>query len=114
MPIRITNEAGVGHETRILNAETGEDICRVVPVNYSARLVFDQIVTLECEVGMVKVDVVPGVVRWHVPMIDGDVAEIRMKDGRVIHFGDDGVPDVSQVVEVTTLDGTTRKFMGKA
>ncbi|KJS40369.1 MAG: hypothetical protein VR70_05885 [Rhodospirillaceae bacterium BRH_c57] len=93
MPIRIVSDNGTGVGTKILDAETGADLGEVLPITYGAMLEIGPVLTLQCEIAMIRVDTVAGAVNWHIPMIDGDVAEVRMKDGRVIRIREDGVPE---------------------
>jgi hypothetical protein len=96
MPIKVVNDSGAGYGTKLIDADTGEDLTHRLPIMYGARVVITGgSVVLECEVDTVQIEAVAGVVRWHIPGLADDIAEIRTREGKVIRIREDGVPEVA-------------------
>lgn len=96
--IRFKNDSGNGILTEILNAETGEDITKILPVEYGVQITIGQVVTAQCRVVMVNMDVVAGqtifetlnpVTKKYEP-----VRAIEFGDGSRVEIAEDGTPSV--------------------
>lgn len=99
MGIKVVSEGGAGYNTRFLNAETGEDIGKIIAVGYGAKIVIDHLVKMEAEIAMlhgIEVDV--GETRWMTKHpVTGDyqqLASMTFRDGTEVRFKGDGTPYV--------------------
>lgn len=97
--IRFQNDSGNAIQTKILNAETGEDISKIIPVEYGARIIIDRdMVVAECRIAMMHIDMVAGktifetlnpVTKKYEP-----VRAIEFCDGSRVEIAEDGTPSV--------------------
>jgi hypothetical protein len=98
--LRIVSEGGLGHDTKFIDTETGDDIFKVVPVSYGATVTIGEIVTARCELEMVEIDIAVGKSEFLTTHpISKDlqpIASIQFKDGWRIEFFEDGAPRVNR------------------
>jgi hypothetical protein len=98
--LRIVSEGGLGHGTKFIDTETGEDISKVVPISYGATVTIGEIVTARCELALVELDLAVGKTEFLASHpISKDlqpIASIQFKDGWRIEFLEDGAPRVNR------------------
>ena len=98
--IRIVSEGGTGYGTKFIDTETGEDIGKVLDVEFGATVTVGEIVTAQCRLGLVEVDVTASKIEFltrHPISKDlQPVAAILFRDGWRIDFMEDGTPRVRQ------------------
>lgn len=98
--IRFINKDGNGFSTELVNAETGEDILKIISVSYGAKINLDHdLVSASCNLMMCEVDTVAGKTEFLTKHpISGEflpVAAIEFRDGVRVVFAKDGTPSVS-------------------
>jgi hypothetical protein len=98
--IRIVSEGGVGRGTKFIDTETGENIGKVLDVEFGATLTVGEVVTAQCRLAMVEVDVTAAktdFLTMHPISKDYQpVAAIVFRDGWRIDFMEDGTPRARQ------------------
>lgn len=96
--IRFISKHGIGNSTQILDAETGEDLQKIIAVKYGATIEIGQMVSAKCELMMCEIDMVANktvfttrhpISRDYLP-----VAAIEFRDGVRIEIAEDGTPSV--------------------
>jgi len=98
--IRFKNDSGNSSLTEILNAETGEDVSKIIPVEYGARIIIDRdAVVAECRIAMIHIDIVASktvfetfnpVTKKYEP-----VRAIEFRDGSRVEIAEDGTPSIA-------------------
>lgn len=98
--IRFVSEGGVGFGTKLLDAETGEDLRNTVQIQYGAQITIGELVTANCTLSMIEADVVANKTSFltmHPVSKDlQPVAAIEFRDGWRVEFSEDGTPRVRQ------------------
>lgn len=98
--IRFENSTGAGNRTRITNAETGEDISKVLPIEYGATIRIEEMVVADCRIAMTCFDVTPGKTVFHaLNPVSGryePVSAIEFRGGCRVEIAEDGTPTVRQ------------------
>ncbi|MBX3536437.1 MAG: hypothetical protein KF735_02265 [Chelatococcus sp.] len=96
--IRFVCENGVGHTTKILNAETGEDLYNVLAINYGVTITIGHMVTAQAEISMLGADVTAEKTEFFTkhPLTGKylPLAALEFRDGTRVEFAEDGTPRV--------------------
>ena len=98
--IRFVSEGGSGAGTKLLDTQTGEDISNVLAVEFGATITVGEIVTAQCQIAMIEVDVTAAktdyLTKHPISKDLQPVAAIMFRDGWRIEFMEDGSPRVRQ------------------
>ncbi|MGR4927373.1 hypothetical protein ACIPUD_11255 [Bradyrhizobium sp. CAR08] len=97
--IKFTNETGSPARTKITNAATGEDLSKILPIKYGARIEIGQKeIVATCEIAMMQIDLVAGRTEFHAlnPIAQRyqPVRAIEFRDGTRVEIEEDGTPAV--------------------
>jgi hypothetical protein len=98
--IRFVSQGGSGFGTKLLDAETGEDLTSIVPILYGAQITLGDVVTANVTLAMIEADVVANKTSFlTMHPISKDlqpVAAIEFRDGWRVEISEDGTPRVRQ------------------
>ena len=93
MPIRIVSENGFGHNIKLLDQHSGEEI-KNLNVMYDGVIKLGPIITAELQLYMVAVDVVPDKVSWMANNPETGkyerVSSVEFASGTVVKYTSDG------------------------
>jgi hypothetical protein len=106
--IRFENKTGNPTDTKVTNAETGEDLSKIVPIKYGARITVGKDgVTAECEIAIVSFEISARktVFKALNPVTGqyGDVRALEFSDGARVEISEAGVPEVKRRAEVASF-----------
>jgi len=97
--IRFRSEDGTGVLATITDAETGADIQKMLGIEYGATITLGHVVTAECKLSMVEVDVVAQQTTFATKHpVSGrfePVRAIEFRDGTRVEIAEDGTPSIS-------------------
>jgi len=97
--IKFTNLNGSGPHTKLINAETGEDIGKILAVSYGAMITIGrERVTACCELSMMQLELVAGKTEFRtlnpISQRYEPVRAIEFRDGTRVEIAEDGTPSV--------------------
>ncbi len=96
--IRFVNDSGIGHDTRIVDAETGEDLTKTLAIEYGGKVTIGNRVTAELSICFMAIDVTAETTIWKTKHpVSGDyvdLAAMEFRDGTRVEFAEDGSPAV--------------------
>lgn len=97
--IKFTNLNGISSHTKITNAETGENLGKVLAISYGAKIeIGREIVTAECELSMMRFELVAGKTEFRTlnpaSQRHEAVRAIEFRDGTPVKIAEDGTPSV--------------------
>lgn len=93
--IKVICEDGSGIRTKIVDAETGEDLGKLLGLKIGAQLILNEMVVLRGEMVMPRFEVAVGRADIMAKHPDGTLAPVRrieFRDGTSIVFAEDGTP----------------------
>ncbi len=96
--IRFLSKDGTMHGIGIENAETGEDLTKLLALEYGAEIKLDKFVTARCGLLMIQANLVAAKTEFVTKHpISGDylpLASMTFRDGTTVEFAEDGTPSV--------------------
>lgn len=96
--IRFVSKDGLGNTTQLLDAETGDDLSKIIAVEFGATIEIGQEVKASCRIAMLELDIVAGKTEFHTKHpVTGrylPVAAIEFRDGVRVEIAEDGTPTV--------------------
>ena len=97
--IRFVCKDGIGYGTQMFNAETGEDISKILAVSYGAQITIGELVEAKAQLAMVGIDITAHRTVWETkhPLSNEylPLAAIEFRDGVRVEFAEDGTPSVA-------------------
>jgi hypothetical protein len=99
--ILFKNDTGISHDTKILNAETGESLSKILAVEYGVKIeIGKDTVSADARIAMMCIDIAPEKVKFlTMHPVSGKyeaVAAIEFRDGARVEIAEDGTPSVAQ------------------
>lgn len=99
--LRIQNATGLGHDTKIISTDTGDDLIKLLAIRHGAIVEIGKTVEFRAAIDMVQIDVAPDRVVFETknPATGNyqPVAAIEFRDGSRVEIADDGTPSVGRV-----------------
>ncbi len=96
--LRIINDSGNGVFTKFVNAETGEDLSKLLAISYGATITIGPVVTAKLEPCILSADVTINHAEWLTKHpITGQfepLAAMEFRDGSRVEFAEDGTPQL--------------------
>jgi hypothetical protein len=97
--ITFKNDTGLSRDTKIIDAETGDDLSRKLAVEYGVQITIDEdMVKAACRIAMVSLEMAAGKVEFEtLNPVTGKydvVRAIEFRDGSRVEISEDGVPSV--------------------
>jgi hypothetical protein len=96
--LRFENGSGIGRDIKITNVETGEDVTKVLGIEFGATIEVGQMITCRANLAMLRLDMAIGKAEFHTknPVTGryGPVAAIEFRDGSRVEIAEDGTPTV--------------------
>jgi hypothetical protein len=96
--LRFENATGIGHNTKITDAKTGDDITKMLVIERGVTFEINETVTCRARLGFIALDLTPNktVFETRHP-VTGEylaVAAIEFCDGTRVEIAEDGTPSV--------------------
>jgi hypothetical protein len=93
------NDTGISHDTKLIDAETGVDISKMLAVEYGVQITIDKdMVKAACRIAMVSLEMAAGKVEFEtLNPVTGkyeNVRAIEFRDGSRVEISEDGTPSV--------------------
>ena len=97
--ITFSNDTGISRDTKIIDAETGDDLSKKLAVEYGVQITIDKdMVKAACRIAMVSLEMAAGKVEFEtLNPVTGKydvVRAIEFRDGSRVEISEDGVPSV--------------------
>lgn len=96
--IRFINKDGNGFSTEIENAETGENLAKLLAISHGAKIILGQQVIAEVEPFFAAADITASKTNWVTkhPLMDSwlPLAAMEFRDGTRVEFAEDGTPSI--------------------
>lgn len=97
--LRFENATGIGRDTKVTDANTGNDVQKVLAIEYGATFEIADIVKCRATIAMVALDITPDKTVFETKHpITGEycpVAAIEFRDGTRVEIAEDGTPTVN-------------------
>lgn len=97
--IKFQNETGISRDTKIVNSETGEDLTRMLGIEYGAQITIEKdLIRASCRIIMVKHEASAAHTEWlTLNPVSGKydaVRAIEFRDGSRVEISEDGIPSI--------------------
>jgi hypothetical protein len=97
--LRFENATGIGHDTKITDGKTGDDITRMLAIERGATFEIGEIVTCHAKLAVFAIDLAPEktIFETRHPVTGAylPVAAIEFRDGTRVEIAEDGTPTVT-------------------